>query len=59
MMTLNELKALVTRVGYRFDTSPDGTEERLIRPDGTVAVIARKKAPEDPPTLAEKKRNER
>ncbi len=32
------------RRGYRLEVSDDGREERLIRPDGTVAVIARKPA---------------
>jgi hypothetical protein len=31
------------RLGYRFERSPDGTEERMIRPDGSVAVYARKR----------------
>lgn len=39
---LSELKKAAARLGYRFEVSADGREERLIRPDGTVAVIARK-----------------
>jgi hypothetical protein len=39
---LARLKAIAEAVGYRFERSADGTEERMIRPDGTVAVIARK-----------------
>jgi hypothetical protein len=31
---------LVTR-GYRIEVSADGTEHRLVRPDGTVAMTAR------------------
>ena len=34
------LKRLAVARGYRIDVAPDGTE-RLVRPDGTVAVIAR------------------
>lgn len=30
------------RRGYRFEFSEDGNEERLIRPDGTVAIFARR-----------------
>jgi hypothetical protein len=41
-LTLEQLKQLVLRFGYRIETSEDGTE-RLIRPDGTVALIARRK----------------
>lgn len=29
------------RRGYRFEISDDGEEHRLIRPDGSVAMIAR------------------
>ncbi len=35
------VKAEAIRRGYRFEVSEDGLEERLVRPDGTVAVIAR------------------
>lgn len=36
------LRREAERRGYRFELSEDGTEERMIRPDGTVAVIARR-----------------
>jgi hypothetical protein len=36
------IKAAASRAGYRFEVDPDGTE-RCLRPDGTVAVIARPK----------------
>lgn len=39
--SLSLLKAFVIRHGYRIEVDPDGTE-RVIRPDGTVAVIARR-----------------
>jgi hypothetical protein len=39
---LERLKALALSMGYRIDVDKDGTE-RLIRPDGTVAVIAKKR----------------
>jgi hypothetical protein len=42
-LTLEQLKQLVMHLGYRIEISEDGTE-RLIRPDGTVAVIARREA---------------
>jgi hypothetical protein len=34
------------RRGYQIVRSDDGLEERVIRPDGTVAVIARRKPEE-------------
>jgi hypothetical protein len=40
-LTLEQLKQLVMHLGYRIETSEDGSE-RVIRPDGTVAVIARR-----------------
>lgn len=43
--TLKQITALCRTRGYTItqQTLPDGTrEERLIRPDGSVAVIARK-----------------
>lgn len=40
---LEAAKAEAIRRGYRFEVSEDGQEERMIRPDGTVAVIARRK----------------
>jgi hypothetical protein len=39
---LEWLKALAMLRGYRFETDRDGTE-RMIRPDGSVAIIARKR----------------
>ena len=39
--TLEWLKHMASLTGYRFEVSQEGTEERMIRPDGTVAVIAR------------------
>lgn len=38
---LDELKAMSVALGYRFEIDADGTE-RMIRPDGSVALIARK-----------------
>jgi hypothetical protein len=38
-LTLDALKKIVLARGYRIEVDADGTE-RLIRPDGTVAVIA-------------------
>jgi hypothetical protein len=38
-MNLARLKEIALALGYRFETS--GSEERMIRPDGSVAVIAR------------------
>ena len=38
---LELLKALSIQLGYSFVISKDGQEERMIRPDGTVALIAR------------------
>ena len=43
-MTLDEMKTLAVAIGYRIEVSADGNEERLIRHDGTVAVIARRNA---------------
>lgn len=40
---LAELKALSYLLGYRVESSPDGLEERLIRPDGSVALVARRR----------------
>lgn len=40
---LSYVKQLAVAAGYRFEVSEDGNTERMIRPDGTVAVIARKK----------------
>lgn len=39
---LDFLKRLSLAKGYRFEVSADGSVERMIRPDGTVAVTARK-----------------
>jgi hypothetical protein len=38
------LKAEILRRGYRIEVNPDGTE-RVIRPDGTVAITAFKRTP--------------
>jgi hypothetical protein len=40
--SLRILKELSKEMGYRIETNDDGTEERLIRSDGTVALVARK-----------------
>jgi hypothetical protein len=37
------LKRMAEQRGCRFEIDADGTE-RMIRPDGTVAVIARKRS---------------
>lgn len=42
-LTLEQIKALAIEQGFRFEVDEDGTE-RAIRPDGTVAVIARRRA---------------
>jgi hypothetical protein len=34
------LKMIAEARGYRFEVHPDGSE-RMIRPDGTVAIIAK------------------
>jgi hypothetical protein len=44
--TLEQLKAVAAARGYRIEVSPDGKEERMIRRDGTVAVIARRPSSE-------------
>jgi hypothetical protein len=47
--TLDMVRQMALARGYHIETNADGTEERVIRPDGTVAIIARKpKAPEQP-----------
>ena len=38
---LSDLKAKSIELGYRFEISDDGNEERMIRPDGIVAIVAR------------------
>jgi hypothetical protein len=40
-------KRLAIEQGYRFEIDNDGTE-RMIRPDGTVALIARPPKKKDP-----------
>lgn len=40
--TLAWLQHEAARLGYRFERSADGLEERMVRPDGTVAVYARR-----------------
>lgn len=42
MTDLERIKELIAKVGYRVERDADGTE-RVIRPDGSVAVIARPK----------------
>lgn len=44
---LERIKQLARLRGYTFEVDADGTE-RTIRPDGTVAVIARPKEPKQP-----------
>jgi hypothetical protein len=47
--TLNEtLRQAAIARGYRFEVSTDGNEERMIRPDGSVAVIARRLEQREP-----------
>lgn len=41
---LEALKTIAVACGYRIEVSPDGKQEKLIRPDGSVAVVATKKA---------------
>jgi ubiquitin C-terminal hydrolase len=36
------LVAELQRRGYRIEVSDDGNEQRVMRPDGSVAIIARK-----------------
>ena len=37
-----DMEAVSKLLGYRFETNADGTEERMYRPDGTLALIVRK-----------------
>ena len=39
---LEILKGVLAPLGYRFEVSPDGQEERMYRPDGTLALVARR-----------------
>lgn len=41
---LTTLKEWANRLGYTFVVSEDGTEERMLRPDGSLALIARRAA---------------
>lgn len=43
---LPDLKALALQIDYTFKVDPDGTE-RMIRPDGTIALIARPPSTDD------------
>jgi hypothetical protein len=41
---LEAFKQIAIACGYRVEVSADGKQEKLIRPDGSVAVVATKKA---------------
>jgi hypothetical protein len=41
-LSIEQLKDMATMAGFRFEVDADGTE-RMYRPDGTLAVTARKK----------------
>ena len=41
-LLLAKVKEAAAVFGYSFEVDPDGTE-RMIRPDGSVAVIAKRK----------------
>jgi hypothetical protein len=47
VLTLELVKKLAAEQGYRFEVDTDGTE-RMIRPDGTVALVARPPKKKDP-----------
>ena len=40
MNIIDEIKARFLELGYRIEISPDGQEEHLIRPNGTLAAVA-------------------
>lgn len=42
--TLAKVKEWAIQLGYRFEALEDGSGERMVRPDGSVALVARKGA---------------
>jgi len=50
MITLEKLKEMSVKIGYRFEVDPADGTERMYRPDGTLAVTA--KGPPVAPQIA-------
>ena len=41
-MKIEDMKKIAEQLGYKFEVNADGTEERVVRPDGSVAIVVRR-----------------